>query len=542
MSFDLSGCVLRAQATVQSPSLSGLMRRSMTVLAALALLPVNGCLGHHYVRTDFKSYESAYADTSNREMLLNLARLENRSPTYFFKLGQITSTYRMQGSLTTNGQLSSSGNAVQIPVGGGSPGVVLENDPTFQFIPVNDDTNAQLLLRPIPQETFYILYQQGWRVDQLFRLLVDRIEITRTVSRKVNSDGSVTQTCQVETIRNEVPTSWATPEDQAALSRYVTFLRVSALVYELQKRGILLLRGKESFVPYDDKAVISGAGPSPAKPGQAVGAGSPAPGADLIKPSDQNEAIAKNNLWRLTDKGWVLGHKIFTPVFYLSPVTEDVAADGTVTYSSSKGNVEKELTEDLSDPDALEALSMGPALDNMLTILSQGFSLEGAPSPEEEKRVCPATGIAAHLVLRSMVGLMSAAAQEQKPFMALAAADPVVPANPLEAASAAGQQPLPEERFDQEVPPFERIPLMRLTWSGDEDLTHAVVRVMYQDQEYTVADPKKVVALGGSSNTPIPQDENWNRDMFRLIEGLTSQVTVDISKFPPPELLQLHSD
>jgi hypothetical protein len=38
------------------------------------------------------------------------------------------------------------------------------------------------------------------------------------------------------------------------------------------------------------------------------------------------------------------------------------------------------------------------------------------------------------------------------------------------------------------------------------------------------------------------ENKYWNRDMFRLINALTSQVTVDISKFPLPEILQLHSD
>lgn len=512
-------------------------RRSRLVIASLLLLPLSGC-GPHRVRTDFRTYESAYADTSNREMLLNLARLENRAPTYFFKLGQITSSYRIQGSLSANGQLSSSSGAVQIPTGGGTPGLIWENDPTFQFIPVNDDTNAQLLLRPIPPETFYILYQQGWRVDQLFRLLVDRIEIARTVTHTVGKDGATSETCQVETIRNAVPTSWSTPADQAALSRYVTFLRISALVYELQRRGILLLRGRESFVPYDADAVLPA---DSAPPRQSAANNRPAPqSSDVIRAQDQNDAIAKNNIWRKTDKGWQLGHKVFTPVFYLSPIAKVTAADGSVTYVSDTKQIAQELQDALDDSDSLGALSSGNALPNMLTVLSQGFSLEGAPTADQEQDVCPSSGIAAHLVLRSMIGLMSAAAQEQLPFQNLATQDPLVPANPLE--TAPGQHAPPQLHFHEEVPPVEQIPLLRLSWEHEDDLTSAVVRVSYQDHDYLIADPKNAVALGGGVSTAIPQDNAWNRDMFRLINDLTSQVTVDISKFPLPEILQLHSD
>jgi hypothetical protein len=482
------------------------------------------------VRADFKNYENAYAATSNRELLLNLARLENRDPTYVFKLGQITSSYRMQTSLTGTGQLTSSSGAVQIPNGGGSPGFVYENDPTFQFIPVNDDTNAQLLLRPIPPETFYALYSQGWRVDQLFRLLVDRIEITRTPA---NGGG-----CSVEMIRNVVPASYTTPGDQAALSRYVTFLRLSALVYELQKRGILLLRGKSTFVPFDQNSVVSSEGDKKGAAEPHEGGG----GSFLAK--DQNDAVAKDNLWIKTPQGWMLGHKVFSAVFYLSPlqVKEEVGPDGsrTNTFVSDPRAVRKELDDDLEPGGALASLKDGPALTTMLSVMSNGFSLEGAPDPQgAQQGICPAPGTAsAHLFLRSMLGLMAAAAQEQKPFLALAGANPNIPPNPLESTGIGNLQPAPPGPFSEEVPKVEQMPLLYLEWGAGEGgaaagHTSPVVELSYRGTEYLVADP----------DSPLhPSNEYWNRDMFRLIGSLTSQVTVDISKFPLPALLQLHSE
>jgi hypothetical protein len=44
------------------------------------------------------------------------------------------------------------------------------------------------------------------------------------------------------------------------------------------------------------------------------------------------------------------------------------------------------------------------------------------------------------------------------------------------------------------------------------------------------------------TNAATPEEQSWNRDVFRLISQITSQVTVDISKFPLPQILQLHSD
>jgi hypothetical protein len=43
---------------------------------------------------------------------------------------------------------------------------------------------------------------------------------------------------------------------------------------------------------------------------------------------------------------------------------------------------------------------------------------------------------------------------------------------------------------------------------------------------------------------PYPSEcanQYWNGDMFRLLSQLSAQVTVDISKFPLPEILQLRT-
>lgn len=72
----------------------------LLVLSGVVVIAVTGC-GPKRLRADFTGYESSYAETSNREMLMNLARLENREPTYFFKIGTIQSTYKMAAALPT---------------------------------------------------------------------------------------------------------------------------------------------------------------------------------------------------------------------------------------------------------------------------------------------------------------------------------------------------------------------------------------------------------------------------------------------------------
>jgi hypothetical protein len=102
--------------------------------------------------------------------------------------------------------------------------------------------------------------------------------------------------------------------------------------------------------------------------------------------------------------------------------------------------------------------------------------------------------------------------------------------------------------FSQLVPTIERLPVLRLTWPDEvkPPVAHSAfyakefgLGVNYRGKEYVVADvdPESV-----NPSEFARENETWNRDMFRLINQLSSQVTIDISKFPPPELLQLHTN
>jgi hypothetical protein len=218
---------LAAHARNTNPPSPGLL-----ALACLSILMLSGCAAKS-LRVDYKKYEDAYAQSSNRQMLLNLARLNQHHPTYFFKMGQISTQYRMQAAVNGNGTYSPQGYPAGAG-GGGTPSLLYEKDPTFTFIPVNDDATAQQLLKPMPAELFYALFQQGWRVDQLMRLMVDHIEYRPNP----NSD-------EVQVIRNVAS---ASNKDS-----YLTFLRVSALCYHLQRRGHLVFSADQLFSPITTK-------------------------------------------------------------------------------------------------------------------------------------------------------------------------------------------------------------------------------------------------------------------------------------------------
>ena len=91
---------------------------ALLVATSCLLLGLSGCAASH-LKADYNRYEDAFAYTSNHEMLLNLARLNQHDPTYFFKLGQIGTSYRMQVTLPTAGELCVCGQHGR-PVGRGN--------------------------------------------------------------------------------------------------------------------------------------------------------------------------------------------------------------------------------------------------------------------------------------------------------------------------------------------------------------------------------------------------------------------------------------
>lgn len=576
-------------------SISPISRTSPRLLAAvlaIASTALTGC-GPRRVRVDFTHYENSYAVTSNQEMLLNLARLEQHDPTYFFKLGQISSSYRMEASFAGAGNytpltnLAGAGNAS----GGGTPGLIYENDPSFSFVPVNDQANAQLLLQPIPENVFYSLFQQGWRIDQLFRLMVDRIEVTLPPDPAKPTDKG----CRIEVIRNVPPPSIYGPDFAQSprdLNRYVTFLRVSAVVYALQKHGLLLLRGTNSFEPIDPASYIpndtaggGNAGTADTNPGGGGGA-APSKSSSLPAAKDFNDAAAKSQEWVLegadaNGKGgkWVLGEKTLSPKFQLSTMVPDPDASPDAVYGQSVKTVEDMLRSDLlpNDP-SLAPLAQAPELTDTLEILFSGFAIGGSATDQDTGTgPCTSRGpsghgiVTSHLVLRSLIGLMAAAAQEQAFYDELATSgkDPVVPmlkddlvprihAGLLTASRTTQDNPEYLARvkavegrtftFSELVPSIERLPVLRLTWPADvkPPVAHRAfdakaygLSLNYKGKDYVVADvdPESVDPAEYAR-----ENETWNRDMFRLIDELSSQVTVDISKFPLPEILQLRTE
>jgi hypothetical protein len=102
--------------------------------------------------------------------------------------------------------------------------------------------------------------------------------------------------------------------------------------------------------------------------------------------------------------------------------------------------------------------------------------------------------------------------------------------------------PLANAPLSAVIPNIEQLPVLKLTWKDGKppnelQLYELGLTVKYRGQDYIIADSQQ-----GSAGAEVPANTYWNRDMFRLINELSSQVSIDPSKFPLPEVLQLRTE
>jgi hypothetical protein len=154
------------------------------IAGCCALLVLAGCFSSGYLKNDFSAYSREYGDSSNHQLLLNVARLSRDEPPYFVQLGQINQQHMTSGSLgesTTNSSATHpNGVAARIIQQtlslGGTAGGTISEQPSFQFVPLNGDTLTQAITSPISQKVFLTLYDQGYPADELARVLFESIQ------------------------------------------------------------------------------------------------------------------------------------------------------------------------------------------------------------------------------------------------------------------------------------------------------------------------------------------------------------------------------
>ena len=198
-----------------------------TLLITFASLLLSGCAPLTY-RTDFNDYGDVYADTQNHQMLLNLARLAQHAPPYFFQSGNIQQNYTFTGNISASGGQTTGGpHPYSWLVNALSAQATRTSQPTFNFIPLVGGPFAQHLITPIRPDMFDAFFQANYPVDILMRALVQQVQFT--VGNSTNSP----------LILNNIPSD-------ENITNYVRFLRLCDMLRDLQDRGNLLLVSRQA--------------------------------------------------------------------------------------------------------------------------------------------------------------------------------------------------------------------------------------------------------------------------------------------------------
>ena len=519
------------------------------VWLSLAALPLLTSCASTAMHAHFRDYNAAYADALNEQMLLNLARLENGHPAYYLAIGAIDDRLTVSGSATVGNTGSFTDQKTTAPAGitrllssvfgyNASGTVNRSSNPEFQFIPLNNEAVSAQVLQPISTDVFYTLYQQGYPIDQLMRVMIERIETTLPGSSKQ------------ELILVNSPTR-GTPES------YGRFLRTCAILRELQLRGYLSLEATNELEDLGPVSFGQGSGPKGggATPGTAnskTPTGGPKkgranPDGDFTKPgnsdteSSPEEAGAppsnepgqeqanpgnyptikdysdlETKKWILTNGTngeWRVASHRETPLFTLkkgrmmdvpSPANPRMAAIlqslTNSTLTAGQLALVPVIVQSLTNTDFVSSKNQAVIMNDVeavftvVELLNEGISVQTKVSGE--------TRAPTRLVLRSFGRAMEAVAGEQPPFDALAATN---------------------EQFRSLVPDTEKNPVLRIDWAKQkEPLVPPLQTIHYAGRSYEITDPVL---------NPLNPNASWNRDIFRLMVALGSQVTVDISKF-----------
>ncbi|MBB5037575.1 hypothetical protein [Prosthecobacter dejongeii] len=281
--------------------------RSGLVLVSLALL---SC-GSAAYRSSIRNYSDAYARGSDDQMLLNLVRLRQHQPAHWVQPGPITTSMNFERGLNAGSARGERSLGLA-----GSLGLNLKADerPSFTYIPLTGKEFTDRMMAPIPPKVFITLFEEGWPIDRLMRLMVERIELG-------SGKGGLT----------------ILPNDPGSgRSTYLTFLKTCEVARILQREGALDLEVQRRFSPL------------------AAGHSSP------LQPStnDLINAREKGLIWQQQGTGWVLGEMQQQAVFR---VREGAAK--TVALSSLRSQPE------FQSADGEEAIS------TFLQIVEKGLSL-----------------------------------------------------------------------------------------------------------------------------------------------------------------------
>ena len=144
-------------------------------LWASIALSLSGCasFGPPSVDRDRFDYINAIASSWKQQTLLNIVKLRYADTPVFLDVGQIISGYQLEGTVSVGGALNSA-SAFGDVLSMGTAGRYTDR-PTITYTPLTGSHFIHMLMTPIPPPALFMLIEEGWPVDMLMQIGVQRI-------------------------------------------------------------------------------------------------------------------------------------------------------------------------------------------------------------------------------------------------------------------------------------------------------------------------------------------------------------------------------
>lgn len=144
-----------------------------SLLGALAVLNLTGCLSPPTLTRAVLAYDEAITDALSKELLINIARAHHHEPIHFTGVANVAATFDFRLSVGSSPTLTGEHGRTLVPIFGGS---VAEN-PTISIAPIEGEEFTKRLLSPFQESKLTLLLRQGVDIDLLLRLMAKELRL-----------------------------------------------------------------------------------------------------------------------------------------------------------------------------------------------------------------------------------------------------------------------------------------------------------------------------------------------------------------------------
>lgn len=153
---------------------------SLCMLLGMIFIVV-ACSSHgpRHIPRDRFSYNKALAESTQHQMLLNFVRIRYLEEPVFLSVSSILTQYVYEAGVGVGANVQLDGGSDEA---GADANVRYEERPTITYVPIEGREFSEQMLTPIPSESIFAAAQQGWSVDVLLRIGLNRIGAAKNMA------------------------------------------------------------------------------------------------------------------------------------------------------------------------------------------------------------------------------------------------------------------------------------------------------------------------------------------------------------------------